>query len=456
MHKKIRNILFIIAISIIIYPLMPKAAGYMSVSPSSLSIEEGSTATFTITVFNAIGDGSIVSNNPSVATVSTGTWDTGMVGDNETRTTTVTVTGISEGSTTISVNVRDSSIFDGGTLTAQSVFVNVRKKPTVINVPPSNPTPSNNTTNNDNQTPTNNTTSQENEKSTNNKLKELTSDYGKIVKIDDNHYTLQIPSNIEEVTIKAVPEDNKAKVTGDGKHKIKVGSNTIEMIITSESGEENKISLIVTRKDAYYIEDLETVLQTSQEKELSFKITPDSKITPNQLTSIKKSGKKITLDYYDSNNRLIYSWIIDGSKISNIEEMPTKVLFKSNYEKEIKEQLKDTDNIYLTLSSDIYPEGTRLRVYVGDKYKDNDKIKIYLYDKETKKLKLITTDKVKSGYVEFTVSKGSSYVLVREEEVKEEKKTNSTIPIIFLGFSLIVLIMSILIYKKKTSQKKDK
>lgn len=136
MHKKIRNILFIIAISIIIYPLMPKAAGYMSVSPSSLSIEEGSTATFTITVFNAIGDGSIVSNNPSVATVSTGTWDTGMVGDNETRTTTVTVTGISEGSTTISVNVRDSSIFDGGTLVAQTVFVNVRKKPTVINVPP--------------------------------------------------------------------------------------------------------------------------------------------------------------------------------------------------------------------------------------------------------------------------------------------------------------------------------
>ena len=152
---------------------------------------------------------------------------------------------------------------------------------------------------------------------------------------------------------------------------------------------------------------------------------------------------------------MIYSWIIDGTKIDNIEEMSTKVSFKSKYEKEIRELLNGKESVLLTLNNENYPKGTRLRVYVGDNYKDNAKVKIYCYNKETNKLELVTSDKVKGGYVEFDVTKGSYFAIAKDdsEEKKQEEKSSYIGPIIFLGFSLLVFIIAIVVYKKKTKNK---
>lgn len=452
-RKKIKVIISLLITLFIFLIYKDTNAASASISASTTSAYVGDYVSVTVnyyaTTWNLVLSGSIkdteVGYNPNA--VDTGGSRSWQLNTSSPGTYTVYLSGDVSGSNDSWTNV-------GG-----SVTVTVSQRPVVV-TPPSNPTPSNNTNTNTNtntnNNPNNNTqTPAEQEKSKNNKLKELTSDYGKITKVDDNNYTLEVPSSIAEITLKATPEDTKATVTGDGKHKVATGTSTIEIIITSESGEQNKIVISVTKKDSYSLEDLDTLLSTSTDKELSFKITTDSKITIPQLTSIKNSGKKVSLDYYDSNNQMIYSWIIDGTKIDNIEEMSTKVSFKSKYEKEIKELLNGKESVLLTLSNENHPKGTRLRVYVGDNYKDNAKVKIYCYNKETNKLELVTSDKVKGGYVEFDVSKGSYFAITKDdsEEKKQEEKSSYIGPIIFLGFSLLVFIIAIVVYKKKTKNK---
>ena len=63
----------------ILLPVNVFATGNITASPSSLTIEVGSTKTFTITATNTIGDVYISSNNSGVASVSTGEWGTGMI-----------------------------------------------------------------------------------------------------------------------------------------------------------------------------------------------------------------------------------------------------------------------------------------------------------------------------------------------------------------------------------------
>ena len=69
-----------------------------------------------------------------------------------------------------------------------------------------------------------------------------------MVKVDDNNYTLEVPTNINEIDIKATPEDSKSKVTGAGKHKINAKQTKIEIVVTAESGEKNTITILVAKK----------------------------------------------------------------------------------------------------------------------------------------------------------------------------------------------------------------
>ena len=97
-----KKIFYSILLSLfILLPVNVLAKGGVSLSTNSLTIEEGSSKTFIITAYNTIGDVSIKSNNRDVATVSTSSWGTGMVGENETKRGTITVKGNKVGSTTI-------------------------------------------------------------------------------------------------------------------------------------------------------------------------------------------------------------------------------------------------------------------------------------------------------------------------------------------------------------------
>ena len=441
--KKFLKYLFLMLV--IFIPSNVFAAGGISVSPSSLTIEVGSSKTFTITAANAIGDVAIFSNNAGVASVSTGEWSTGMVEEGQTKTGTITVTGRSVGSSTITLSI-DAATFDGDDLSGQTrtVSVSVIEKPTP---PTPTPTPA--------PTPSagNNADNKTEEKSRNNNLKELSVEGYEIVKVDDHYYTLSVPNDVTSINVKATAEDSKATVNGAGKHDINVGENNIDVIVTSESGEENKYIIKVTRKDGYYLEDLDSILKNDSITDINIIIGADTKISAQDLEKIKNSGKTVKFNYYNEEKKLVYSWIIDGSKLDVVSDLLTTILYESDYKDDILNLANHADGLFANLKqSENFPAGAKVRLFVGSKFKDGDFVNIDL---------IVRSMKVENGYIEFDVTNYADY-FVTEETVSDakqlivpNKKSSSNIMPLFLGtFAfLAIILLFVFISKRKKSKK---
>lgn len=434
--RKVFNKLFLAIL--LLFPISVFAAGSVSVSPTSLTIEEGSSKTFTISAYNTIGDVSISSSNSGVASVSTGEWGTGMVDEGQTKTGTITVTGKSVGTATITLTI-DAATFDGDDLAGQTrtVTVNVVAKPTP---------PSNNNNNNSNNNNSNNNQATDN-RSKNNNIKELTIEGYELTKVDDNNYNLTVSNDVTSVNVMATAEDSKAKISGTGVKELQVGENNIEVVVTSESGTQNKITIKVTRKDGYYLEDLDSVLNDSKIQDINIIINPDSKISSQDLTKIKASGKIVKLNYYDENKKLIYSYVLDGTKIKDVNEFVTSVSYTSENVKDILKLSNYADGLYISLGQNgNLPKNTKIKLYVGDKYIDGDIVNVYYYDNGNNKLDFVKDNlTVKDGYVEFEVEKGSDYLITMSNITSVNKKEINIFMIISI-IELIVIVVLVIIY----------
>ena len=455
MKTIMKKIIFVI---LLIFPIGVLAEGYISVSPTSITIEEGSSKTINITAFNAIGDVSISTSNAGIATINTFEWSTGMVEEQQTKSGSITITGNSVGSATLVFTV-DGSTFDEEDVSGQRIVsVTVVAKPTPEPTPEPTPTP----------TPSSNEKKEDN-KSKNNNLKELSVDGYKVEKVDNNNYTLIVSNDVKEINVKAVSEDSKATVKGDGKHEIKDGENNIEIIITSEAGVANKINLKVTKKDVYTIEDLDEVLKN--DKVNNIKINGDTKLNIQDIQKIQNSKKEISFDYYDK-DRLLYSIIIDGTKDNKIDELLTTIIFDSDKKKEISELTNSDDGLYISFKQDTISSGIKVKLYVGNKYQDKEFINIYSYDEENNKMNLIQNKvQVEKGYITFVTDTDNNYLLTKDEIINEaaedvsdnksvnDKKSSDSIfiYIIVLIICVIAIIVGVVVLLlKKKKDKKNK
>lgn len=463
--KRIIKSLILLAV-LMVFPIKVLAAGNISASPSSLVIEVGSSKTFTITAVNTIGDVSISSSNSGIARVSASEWGTGMVDEGQTKAGTITVTGVSVGTATITLTL-DAATFDGEDLAGQTRVVTVNVVPKQTPSQPTQPTqpstPNNNNNNGNNNSSNNNqNNNQSNSLSTNNNLKEIKVDGHSLTKVDGNNYTLEVANNVENINISATAEDSKAKVTGTGSHKLQVGENNIEVIVTSESGAQNKINVKVTRKDGYYLEDLDSILKDDSIKDINIKLKKDSKITTKNLESIKNSKKIVTLNYYDNNKKLLYSWIINGKELKDSADFITTVSFTSEYADKIESLSNYADGMYIHSDQNVkLPAGVKLKVYVGDKYKNKDIINVYYYDKD--KMVLVEDNiKVENGYITYDVSNSNDHFITKAKlentEVVTNSKTTSPIKIVVTIIVIILVVSFIVFYvlkKKKFKSKAD-
>ena len=413
------------------FPITVLASGNVSVSTSNLSITKGSTASFTISANNAAGRIDISSANSGVASVSTSSLFLDM------QSTTVTVTGNSVGTTTIKVYAVDVTTYDDEDLTGKTFTINVTVTEPTIN-------------NNGNKPSTNNSSTNSN-LSQNNDIKTLAVDGFDLVKVDNNNYTLSVSNSVTSIIITATAYDAKAKVSGGGIHKLDVGENNIEIVVTSESGSKNKINVKVTRKDGYYLEDLDSLLSDSGEQDISIIINVDSQISAEQLAKIKESGKVVNLNYYDENKKLIYSWSIDGQKIRDTEEFLTSVSYISEYVTEISKLSNYADGLYVNVKHNgNLPEGTKFKLYVGDKFTDGSIVNVYGYDKDENKLELFMDGLTVAdeGYIEFDIDQGLSYFVTMSNIVGVSKKEASSIDlfVVIPIMELVVIIAFIAIY----------
>ncbi len=401
------------------------ASGNLSVSSGSVYV--GDSFTVTANVSSAAAWNVHVSASGPVSGCSINQADATADAMDTNKSFSATCTATGEGTITIRLSGDVTSASDGNAVNISgSKSVSVTAKPT----PPSN--------NNNKQN--NNTTDN---RSKNNDLKELSIEGYDLVKVDSNNYTLTVTNDVTNINIKATAQDEKAKVSGNGSHELKVGENNLEVIVTAENGSQNKVNIKVTRKDGYYLEDLDAVLKNDKISDINITITPDTKITSQDIEKIKNSKKTVKLNCYNSDKILMYSWIVDGSKLKGTGELLTTISNDSSNKKNILIHSNYADGMFLELKqNNNLPTGTKIKIYVGDKYGDNDLVNIYSYDKKTDKLSVVKNKvKVENGYVEFDVSDFSDYFITMTTVNNAE---NSSINI-FMIISIVEFILLILL-----------
>lgn len=438
----------LIIIVISLFVLSPKvyAAGGFNISSSKITLYQGETTTVTISSENAVGKLNIFSDNSDVASVSTGS----VFIQTPDSTQSFNIVASSLGNATISVVASNQfATMDEEILTGQTktIAVSVVAKPNNGN---NNSGNNGNSNNNSNNSSNNNNNKQ---LSKNNNLKKITVEGYKIEKVDEKHYTLNVNNTTEEVNIIVEAEDSKAKVEGNGKHLLVVGENTFEIIIISESGDKNTISVTVNRNKAYSLDDIEEILKNDTDDIIEIDITDDESISSNVLSKIKNSGKTLVLNCSDSDRK--YSLIINGSQLNDFEELNTKISFDSANKKEMLKLSNYADGVYLSFHQNgDFPDGVDLKIYVGDKFSNGDKVSLYYYDKELNKMILYRKDiLVQDESVVVSLDKNYDYLFTMSE-ISESNSNNRILTIGIPLLAVFIIIGSIVVFKKKSLPKK--
>lgn len=178
----------------------------------------------------------------------------------------------------------------------------------------------------------------------------------------------------------------------------------------------------------------------------------DKKIASSVLAQIKTDGNKVTLEN-KVEDKVTYSWTFDGSKMDttdfNIDLSLT--IGKSTNQTTIESLVANKDNSLL-LEFGYHgnlPKGTSIKVLVADKYKDGDKLTLYYFNEETKKLEETVKDiEVKNGYVEFALEHCSEYVLHKNSN-SNNAQTSSPSMILYGVLAVSSLCGIIIISRKK-------
>ena len=197
---------------------------FFSVNKTNETIEVGQSTTFIINATNCGGKFTIVSSNPSVASVdSSESWIEN--GSKE-----VKITAKSKGTSTITIKAADVSSTDAQEVTgSKTIQITVSEKDS-----------------------NNNNTSNESTKSSEARLSNfgITPNDFTGFKRDKTEYSTTVPNSVKEVTVYATPLGKNAKVEGTGKITLKEGNNTAKVKVTAEDGTTKTYTLTIKRKTA--------------------------------------------------------------------------------------------------------------------------------------------------------------------------------------------------------------
>lgn len=430
------------------------AQGDVSISTSSLNITKGETKTFTITANNSAGRIDISSSNNNVVSVNKTSTFLDMSSD------TIIVNANNVGNAIIKIHIVDVTTYDDENLSGKTYTINVNVNDAIkeeSNKKDDNVS-SNNISNNQNNTSNNNANEKtatkiidkQNNKSNNVNLKELVIEGYELNKIDDNNYTLEVNNSVKSINILAVAEDEKSKINGIGVHELNVGENEFNVEIVAEDGTINNILLKINRRDKFILKDLKDIIDNNDVTNIEIHLDKNDIISKDDLNLIKKSKKIVRFSYYDENDKLIYSWIIDGKKIEKVYEVNTTINLSGNKAKDIKKLSNYADGIFLDFKHNgILVNGTSIKLYVGDKFEDGNLVSVYYYNEKNNTLDLkIESIKVKKGYIEFDIDHCSNY-FVTMSNLKDNKSNNVFAIIIIIELIIVITIMVFYFIKRK-------
>ncbi len=190
--------------------------------------------------------------------------------------------------------------------------------------------------------------------------------------------------------------------------------------------------------------------------------TPETEeIVTNNETKITKSesAEYISYDVIDYERDLTYTWDFIKDKSKSVKEnILMDVNLRLNIDTINSEDTKEIDKRVnqnkLIVSFDHHgslPLNAKVKINVGDKFKNNEDLYLYYYNPESKQIEFIENNIiVRDGYATFTIDHCSDYFLtaaVVNDAVNNPKNLNYII--IGLGAVVVILIAVTLIQSKK-------
>lgn len=259
--RKIVNGIIVLVLCISMFQWNYINAGGISVSVSPSSVEVGQQFTISVSASGVFVEGltvncsgcTLLSNiNPTI--------DTG-----ETKTATARLDSASGASVTVSGTAASYDV-DANEEFAVSgtAYVSAKAKPSTTTPNTNNngssssvqnSTPNVNTNQNINSN--NEEEQKEDKRSKNNDLGSLSINQGELspkFSSDTTSYKVDLPADIEKITLNAKAKDDKASVSGDGEKTLKAGKNEFTITVTAENGstKKYKIEIYVDEKPLVY------------------------------------------------------------------------------------------------------------------------------------------------------------------------------------------------------------
>lgn len=236
----------------------------------------------------------------------------------------------------------------------------------------------------------------------------ITVEQGSVAKLPDT--VTAVYNNGENRQIAVVWDEVDTSIIGDVKVK-----GTVKGF---DSGTSINVSVVkATSIDTSEVGQLEAVVKDASNKDIYVDINKEAPIVKGSiLSSIKGQDRSITFVNKADDGTVLASWTFNGKLINkNVESIDLTIKFTSPIQKEIKKISEDGMIISFSHHGDL-PGKTTIKVKVDSTWlqgKNKDKLNLYYYNPEAKKLEAIAKDlKVDSeGYVQFELEHCSDYVL---------------------------------------------
>ena len=299
----------------------------------------------------------------------------------------------------------------------------------------------------------------EKESSDGTKLKSLTIK-GVTFKFSPNTltYNITVENDITHADISYETEDSDSAVDITGNTTLKVGLNTIKVVVTSKSGKTKTYTLNITRNKSKVVlsnneEEIINKINDSEDDSdiyVSIDIDDEKEISENILEALSNSKKTLVYEI-NKNDKLVYSVMFSG-KYSSKKPFNYEILFKNENEENLTKLVGS--NMYLPITfktTDKMPGELLYKIYTGDKtIKDLKKLNLYKFDASSGELELVDKNlKVEDGYVEIKLSETAEYILAYMEPEKIKLNENIIIPAVLLPVLLVAVIVGLIVQKKK-------
>ncbi len=272
---------FFMLITCMMTPNMTAYAANISLSVSKTSVQIGDSVTVTVTIPENVSGPIDIELSNDVLSFSSSTAkeigvngryisiSMGKYGIEGTNKVTLTFKAKTSGSVTVSVkhgDIYDNDTFDSVKLGSATATITVENKAVVP----------------------------ETQKSGDNSLSSLKLSKGTLspkFKYSTTKYTATVDYDVTKVVVSAKTSNAKAtieSVTGDGTVNLKVGKNTIEIVVKAENGEKAKYTIVVTRKEKPASESEEPQPSESESTSQSESTTP-----PPVNEALKWNGEQL-------------------------------------------------------------------------------------------------------------------------------------------------------------------